>query len=105
MVQAALKASGDRRFDQLRYVLCDWAHSERSEISLSDVEKLVACIQAMAQTNPHVVNAVVLPRGETGQALVAFYVALTEDLPWRTEYFHDEADARNWINDAFALAS
>ncbi len=97
MIASALEISGDPRFDSLHYVIGDWSQSAQSGITAKEVELLAKHIAALCKTNPDILNPSILPKGESAQALVALYVSLTEDLSWKTDWFHTEEEAREWI--------
>lgn len=98
LINSALELSGNARFDEIKYIIGDWSASEPGGITSEEVEALVACLRAIAQSNPRIINPSILPPEEHRQALVAFYVALTQDLPWNTDWFHTEEEARDWIS-------
>lgn len=98
LLDASLKIGGDPGFDDLRYLLSDWSTVKETNISTEDVRKLVAYVSSMARTNDKIMNASVMSKDETGQALVSFYQFLARDLPWEMQYFYNVRDARDWFS-------
>ena len=93
-----LQLSSDRRFDSAKYIIGDFSGAVAIDANDRHVETLVAYNSALAKTNPSILNPTVLPNNEFGQSLVSLYVLLTEGMPWKTEWFYTEHDARAWIN-------
>ena len=62
-----------------------------------DVELISAIAIAQAKTNPNIKNAVIVDNTENGMALSAFYKFLADETDWEIELFHNEQDARQWL--------
>lgn len=90
--------SSDPRFDHIHYILSDWQNAIPVQRQPEDIEKLTHWVDALARSNPNIVNAVVTPADdESGLALAAFYCMLAEGRPWRTDCFTSTDEARVWI--------
>lgn len=92
-----LKLAGDTRIDSVKYTIGDFSGAKTINADYMHVEALVAYNAALAKTNPSIQNPTVAPSNEFGQTLVSLYVLLTEDMPWGTEWFYSEHEARHWI--------
>ena len=92
-----LRLASDPRIDSVKYIIGDFSGAKKLDADDKHVETLAAYNSALAKTNPSILNPTVLPDGEFGQALVSLYVLITEDMPWQTEWFYSEREARNWI--------
>lgn len=100
LFESVQELSSDPRFDSIRYILSDWGGSSPTQRTTDDIEKLTHYVNALAKTNPAIVNAVVTPpNDESRQALAAFYVMLAGDRPWKTDCFGSMAEARAWIEN------
>lgn len=97
LIRSTLDMSGDERLDTTHYILGDWSHYERSYISEEDIKTLIAVMKSVCKICPHVKNATVIRPDRSGNALVAFYKMLADDLPWKIEIFHDFHAAFNWF--------
>lgn len=97
MLEAALKVSGDPRFDDIRYVISDWSRATTTAIDPEHVRTLVAYVNAMAKTNAKVRNATVMHGDEERKATVALYGVLASDTPWDIDFFDTMEEARAWI--------
>lgn len=97
LIQTALDSAGDARFDYIKYILGDWGDYKRTVIDQEDVRTLIAVLKSVSQICPLVKNATVIRPDETGNALVAFYKMLGDNLPWRIEIFHNYQDAFQWF--------
>lgn len=97
LVEDALKVSGDPRFDDIRYVIGDWTESGSNTIGIDDVERLAACMKAVAKSNPYIKNATVMDADEERAALVGLYLFLTEDIPWEVDAFKTLEEAKFWV--------
>lgn len=97
LIRSSLDMAGDPRFDYTHYVLGDWSRYQYSTISQEDVRTLIAIMKSVCMICPLVKNATVIRPDRTGNALVAFYKMLGEDLPWDIEIFHSFEDAYDWF--------
>lgn len=97
VVRNAMAVSSDPRFDTLRFVYSDWRDVGNFDLTIKDIEELVAYTEAFAKTNPNIWHAIVMPDQETAQAFAGMYRFLSTQLPWQTELFHSLADAKAWI--------
>ncbi len=92
-----MEIAGDERFDYVDFVLGDWAHYRRSSVSQEDVKALVAVMKPACLIRPKVKNATVIRPDRSGNALVAFYKMLADDLPWDYDIFHSFDEAYAWF--------
>lgn len=99
ILSSVLALSSDPRFDDLTYIIGDFSKSTGITAGSKDVETLAAYVKALSRTNPHISNPSILPNDDSGQALIALYVLITEDIPWKTTWVKTEAEARKWIAD------
>jgi len=97
MIRSALDIAGDERFDFTRFVLGDWSSYRYTTIVEDDVRTLVAIMKSVCQICPHAKNATVIRPDSTGNALVAFYKMLADDLDWDIEIFHSFEEAYTWF--------
>lgn len=97
IVESALEISGDVRFDSTRYVLSDWTHSERAEVAADHVIELVAVLKNISKICPNAKNACVIRPDKHGNALMAFYKMLADDLSWGVQIFKDYDRAFDWF--------
>ena len=93
LINYALGASGDERFENLRFVIGDWSSVERTQISAEDVRELIACLTVMTRLCPKAHNASIVKRNESGLALAAWYKHLAENLSWKVDIYHTPAEA------------
>ncbi|WP_370980702.1 hypothetical protein [Agaribacterium sp. ZY112] len=89
LINYALGASGDERFENLHFVIGDWTGIEQTKISAEDVRELMACLKVMARLCPYAQNASIVNRTESGLALAAWYQHLAEGLSWEVSIFHN----------------
>lgn len=87
LVESALSASGDLRFDDIKLIIGDWTKVERTDIHAKDVKTLMACLGAIAKICPRAKNGTIVRRNETGLALSSWYALLGESLPWQIDTF------------------
>lgn len=105
LVESSLKKSGDDRFDDLQFIIADWTHIHEVDITPEDVKTLVACLRSISKINPHAMNATAIKQDETGNALVAWYKFLADDLSWKIGIFHTVEEARAWCAQKAKYAS
>lgn len=105
LIEASLKKSGDDRFDDIRFIIADWTEIHHVDISTEDVKALVACLRSISKINPLAMNATVINKDETGNALAAWYKFLADDLSWKIGIFDNMDDARAWCHQQSKLAS
>ncbi|MBL4584306.1 MAG: hypothetical protein JKX83_06795 [Pseudomonadales bacterium] len=98
LLDTTLALSGDRRFEELRYILSDWSEIKKTNISTSHVTELAAYIAAIAETNQRIKNATVTSKDEAGQSLAVFYQHLTEEISWDVDFFSSALEAREWFD-------
>ncbi len=96
-MRSALDIAGDERFDYTHYILGDWSQYEHSHVHQEDVKTLIAIMKSICKICPNVKNAVVIRPDRSGNALVAFYKMLADDLPWDIEIFHSFEEAYQWF--------
>jgi hypothetical protein len=85
---------GDRRFDDLRYVINDFLAVDTVEVTEDDVCYIAAIDGAAARSNPNIRIALVVTEAQ-GTALPMCYAAS----PWTlfpTRIFHSLDEARSW---------
>jgi len=99
LVSSALSKSGDDRFDQVKYIISDWSEAQEVKIGTQDVELLVACLRPISAIIPNAKNASLVNRDTTGNAVLAWYKFLTEDLSWDVEIFHQRQELMAWCTD------
>ncbi len=92
-----MELAGDERFDEVDFVLGDWAHYLRSSVNAEDIKALVAVMKPACMVRPKVKNATVIRPDASGNALVAFYKMLADDLPWEYDIYHSFDDAYAWF--------
>ena len=97
LLDISLKLSGDPRFDDLRFILSNWANVKKTKVSTKDVKNLAAYVSAMAKTNGNIKNATVVSNTEEGEALATFYEHLTQGISWQVAHFKEEKAARAWL--------
>jgi hypothetical protein len=86
---------GDRRFDDLRYVINDFLGVESFDVTEENVLYIAAIDGAAARSNPHIRIALVTVEPEM-TALAMRYIGS----PWTvypTQIFHSLDAARTWI--------
>lgn len=98
LTKSVLDISGDPRLDDLRNIIADWSQVKSTEMGTEDIEKSVAYIKAMTQSNPHIKNAIVMSDDESRQALSSYYKFLTEEIAWEIEIFDTLEEARAWLD-------
>lgn len=104
LVRSALSLAGEERFDSTRFVLGDWLHFEKAYVNDTDVKTLIAMMRTICQICPRVKNATVIRPDESGNALMAFYKMLADDLPWEIEIFPDLESAYSWLDMSERIA-
>ncbi|HEX8964570.1 MAG TPA: hypothetical protein VF801_16340 [Rhodocyclaceae bacterium] len=85
---------GDRRFDDLRYVINDFLAVESYDVSEENVMYIAAIDGAAARSNPNIRIALVLSQAH-GTELALRYASA----PWTvypTRIFHSTEEARAW---------
>lgn len=97
LVQSAMAIAGEELFDSTHFVVGDWLEYENAYVSDNHVKTLVAMMKTICQICPNVRNATVIRPDHTGNALMAFYKMLAEDLPWEIEIFHTMDEAYDWL--------
>ena len=98
LIQSALRKSGDMRFDNVRYILSDWTEVGRVQASTEDIKALVACLRPISQICPDAKSASIVKPDPQGNALVAWYKYLADDLSWQVEIFASIEDATVWCD-------
>ncbi len=96
-MRSSLVIAGSEKLDSTRFILGDWSEYERSIVSQEDIKALIAVMKSICKICPHAKNATVIRPDKTGNALVAFYKMLADDLPWKIEIFHDFDSAFRWF--------
>lgn len=96
---------GNPAFDDIRYIFGDLRNTGASDIDTEGIDKIVAHMQTAARCNPSVHHAVVLPEGESRQAIVAYFVFLSGELPWKTECFNTPEEAKAWLQEQGKISS
>lgn len=98
LVEYALIACGDNRFDNLKFIIADWTLVKKTQISAQDVKELVACLISISRICPKAANATIVRRNEDGMALAAWYRHLADMLPWKIDIFHSVEEAFDYYN-------
>lgn len=95
MLQSVLDTESDRRFDDLRYIINDFAGITGSSVDLTTIEEIAIADHGASLSNPSIRIAVVTTSAEI-RLLVEHYA----DSPlngYATRIFASEADARSWL--------
>jgi hypothetical protein len=87
----------DPRFDDLKGIIVDGSKVSENLHTDIDVEILSSISRAQAISNPNLKNAVITDPSDKGLALSTFYKMLAEESSWEIELFHNEEDARKWV--------
>jgi hypothetical protein len=88
---------GDKRFDDLRYAITDYLAVGRYEVSDEATAEIAALHIAPLATNPNIVLAAVVTRGDIVAAISDFVAHGFTTAPYRT--FDSVDAARRWIAD------
>lgn len=97
IMYANLKAMGDHRSDELRYVIADFLDVKRSSIGPDDISKITLFDQPAVRTLRCLKIAFIV-RGETQQALAHLYERESrESTAWQCRSFASAEDARSWL--------
>ncbi|SMF54865.1 hypothetical protein SAMN02745866_03507 [Alteromonadaceae bacterium Bs31] len=96
LIDGALHKSGDIRFDSVRYILSDWTQSTIVTISPEEIKALVSCLRPISKICPNAKMASIVNPDPTGNALVAWYTFLADDLSWDVDIFTSVEEAENW---------
>ncbi|WP_339065966.1 hypothetical protein [Teredinibacter turnerae] len=99
LIDASLQKSGDIRFDQVKFIIGDWSGATNIQISPEDIKALVACLRPISVICPNAKSASIVNPDSTGNALVAWYKFLADDLSWEVEIFHNHQAAMAWCRD------
>ena len=83
---------------QKHYLLSDWTHVERTVVGADHVLELVAVLKSISKISPNAKNACVINPDKDGNALMAFYKMLADDLTWDVQIFNDYNSAFNWFD-------
>ncbi len=97
LMRSALAMAGDERLDTTHFILGDWSRYKHSKVDEEDVKTLIAVMKSVTHICPYAKNAVVIRPDRSGNALVAFYKMLADDLPWHIEIFHNFEEAFQWF--------
>ncbi len=98
LMRSALAMAGDERLDTTHFILGDWSRYKHSKVDEEDVKALIAVMKSVTHICPYAKNAVVIRPDRSGNALVAFYKMLADDLPWNIEIFHSFEEAFQWFD-------
>ncbi len=97
IMYANMKAMGDHRSDELRYVIADFLDVKRSSIGPDDISKITLFDQPATRTLQYLKIAFIV-RGETQQALAKLYELESRDgTSWQCQSFSCVGDARAWL--------
>ncbi|TVZ40808.1 hypothetical protein P886_0139 [Alteromonadaceae bacterium 2753L.S.0a.02] len=96
LIDASLKKSGDIRFDQVKFILADWSRVDTVQITPQEVKALVACLRPISLICPYARSASIVNPDPTGNALIAWYKFLADDLTWEVEIFNSQDSAVEW---------
>lgn len=99
LIDASLQKSGDMRFDHVKYIIGDWSGIDHILITPEDIKALVACLRPISFICPTAKSASIVNPDSTGNALVAWYKFLADDLTWDVEIFHNHESAEAWCAD------
>jgi hypothetical protein len=94
---------GDRRFDDLRYVINDFLGVESFDITEENVSYIAAIDGAAARSNPHIRVALVV--AHPGAADLAMRYVTSPWTVYPTRIFHSVDAARAWIGTGCQPAS
>ncbi|WP_157117980.1 hypothetical protein [Oceanicoccus sagamiensis] len=98
LIEATLHFSGSAKADDLHTIICDWTLADIADMTVADLDRLVAHVGAWAKTSPDVKQAVVMPGDESRQGLASMYGFLSDNLPWQVEVFASLEEARAWLD-------
>lgn len=98
LVDGALHKSGDMRFDNVKFILSDWTRASKVRVTPEDVRTLVACLKPISRICPQARMGSIVNPDPTGNALVAWYKFLADDLSWDIEIFTSHEDAEAWCS-------
>jgi len=102
VIKANLEMHGDPRFDDLKYIICDYLSIDEVKYDpgafTQEVSKLAQLNAAASKSNPHVKRAVVTV-DETVLAFTHWYNSESADLEhhWEAAIFSTIADAEAWV--------
>lgn len=99
LLNATLKKSGDMRLDCALFILADWSRVEQVQVTPEDVRQLVACLRPISRICPNARNASIVNPDRSGNALIAWYKFLADDLSWKVDIFHSHQQAIDWCPD------
>jgi hypothetical protein len=91
------QVEGDRRFDQIRYVINDFLEVAGHDVPAAKMRLIAAIDKAAALSNPNIRVAIVATSAQI-QALAQLYAGAAQ--PYPTEIFANLAAARAWIESS-----
>lgn len=96
LINDSLKKSGDMRFDNVKYLLSDWTKIINVRVTPQDVKQLVACLRPISRICPNAKTASIVKPNPSGNALIAWYKFLADDLTWDVAILSSIEEAKNW---------
>jgi len=96
LIDSALHTSGDERFDRVRYILSDWSDVKKVHVSPEEIKALVACLRPISTICPRAKMGSLVNPDPAGNALVAWYKFLADDLSWEVDIFTGVEEAVKW---------
>ena len=96
LINGALHKSGDIRFDRVRFILSDWSCVTKMEATPQEIKALVACLRPISKICPYAKMASLVNPDPTGNALVAWYKFLADDLCWNIDILNSVEAAQQW---------
>lgn len=95
MLQSVLDIESDRRFDDLRFIINDFAGITGSSVDLATIEEIAIADHGASLSNPSIRIAVVTTSAEI--RLLAEHYANSPLNAYATRIFASEADACSWL--------
>lgn len=99
IISASVSIYSDRRFDDLRYKLCDFLDVEDIQMTAMEMNKVVCQHAAAAYSNHDIKIAVVGKKVDFSKLslLIDRFRNFESKYSWPIELFEDLADAQAWL--------
>lgn len=99
VIKASVAIYADKRFDELRYKLCDFLEADSISMTARDTSKLVCQHAAAAQTNPDIKIAVVGKKIDfpSLSLLVEHFSSYESEFSWPVALFEGLVAAHEWL--------
>ncbi len=86
----------ESRARQLRYGLIDYSDTTEMRVTPDDIRRIVELDRKTAELTPGGLVAIIAP-SPLPYALARLWHTLADDLPWKSNVFHNRADALAWL--------